>query len=246
MKILLTNDDGYLAPGLTELKKILSKYGEVFVVAPHSWKSGMSCAISFFNRLVIHNIDDHTWSVEGTPADCVIVASQVLNLDDIDLVVSGCNNGYNLSYDSLYSGTCGACYQALMFGKKAIAFSCAKFREDSWQIGEDMEKAFKYILDNNMLSEKYFLNVNMQEPEFPKAKGIKLCKLYPRPSIFKSELYHAAKMQYDYHHEYVTDNENTKYDIGATKQGYISIVPQKLPEGDLEAIDSLSRYSIKY
>lgn len=246
MKILLTNDDGYLAPGLTELKKILSKYGEVFVVAPHSWKSGMSCAISFFNRLVIHNIDDHTWSVEGTPADCVIVASQVLNLDDIDLVVSGCNNGYNLSYDSLYSGTCGACYQALMFGKPAIAFSIEKFKEDSWQINEDMENVLRYILDNNMLSNKYFLNVNMQDPSYLKPKGILITKLYPRPSIFSSEVHNPAKHTYEYRHEYVTDNENLEYDIGASKQGYISIVPQKLPEGDLEAITKLSRLSIKY
>ena len=244
MRFLLTNDDGYLAPGINALKKILCKYGEVFVIAPHSAKSGMSCAISFFNNLVIHEIDDHTWSVEGTPADCVIVASQILK--DIDVVVSGCNNGYNLSYDSLYSGTCGACYQALMFGKKAIAFSCAKFQEDAWQIGEDMEKDLKYILDNDMLSNQYFLNVNMQETIYPKAKGIKVTKLYPRPSIFVNKLLHPAKHIYFYDHEYVTDNENMEYDIGATKQGYISITPQKLPEGDLEAIERLSRFSVKY
>lgn len=246
MKILLTNDDGFLAPGLLALKKILSKYGEVYTIAPHSAKSGMSCAISYFNNLVIHNIDDRTWSVEGTPADCVIVASQVLKDVDIDLVVSGCNNGYNLSYDSLYSGTCGACYQALMFGKKAIAFSVAKFRGEPWQIADDMEEAFKYILENDMLSKDYFLNVNMPEPIYPKAKGILITKLFPRPSIFKSELIHPTKYIYEYHHEYVVDEEDVSYDIGATKQGYISIAPQKLPEGDLEAINRLSKYSKKY
>ena len=76
MKFLLTNDDGYLAPGINALKKILEKYGEVYMVAPHTAKSGMSCAISFFNKLAIHNIDDHTWSVEGTPADCAMLVTK--------------------------------------------------------------------------------------------------------------------------------------------------------------------------
>jgi len=243
MKFLLTNDDGYFAPGLLELKKILLKYGEVFVVAPHSAQSGKSCAISFFNNLVIHKFDEKTYSVEGTPADCVIVASTIFKDEDIDVVVSGCNNGYNLSYDSLYSGTCGACYQALMFKKKSMSFSCKKFKDDSWQIGEDMENVIKYILDNDLLSDKYFLNVNMQEPEFKKAKGIKITRLYPRLSAFKKELIHPAKERYDVYHEYVTDGTDINYDIVATRLGYISITPQKLPEGDLEAINSLSRYS---
>ena len=77
MNILLTNDDGFLAPGLTELKKILDKYGDVYVVAPHGAKSGMSCAISFINELVVHKISEKVCTVEGPPADCVIVAMEV-------------------------------------------------------------------------------------------------------------------------------------------------------------------------
>ena len=160
MNILLTNDDGFLAPGINALKAILQKYGDVYVVAPHYWQSGKSVGISFFNNLAIHKIDDRTWSVEGTPADCVIVATLVLDIK-IDLIVSGVNNGYNLSYDSMYSGTCGACYQALMYSKKAIAFSVKKFfGEEMVQINEDLENTLKYILDNDLLSDKYLLNVN--------------------------------------------------------------------------------------
>ena len=109
MNILLTNDDGFLAPGLLALKDILKKYGDVYVIAPHYHQSGKSVGITFFKNLVIHQIDDRTWTVEGTPADCIIVASMLLK-DKIDLIVSGVNNGYNMSYDAMYSGTCGACY----------------------------------------------------------------------------------------------------------------------------------------
>ena len=246
MRILLTNDDGFLAPGITELKKILSKYGEVFVVAPHSWQSGKSCGITFFNNLVVHNIDDHTWTVEGTPADSVIIASILLK-DKIDLVVSGVNNGYNLSYDSMYSGTCGACYQALMFGYKAVAFSVTKFYgHDTPQINEDLEKVFKYILDNNLLSNKYYLNVNMQEPEFPRPLGIRFTRLYPRPSNFYMEEHNIPKHLFKVQHDYKVDNDNIEYDIPATKQGYVSITPIRLPTGDLETLENMKGLDIDY
>ena len=246
MNILLVNDDGFLAPGIVAFKKMLEKYGNVYVIAPHAWQSGKSVGISFFNNLVIHKIDEKTWSVEGTPADCVIVASILLK-DKIDLVVSGVNNGYNLSYDSMYSGTCGACYQALMFGKKAIAFSVEKFfTEQSDQINEDMEKVLQYILDNDLTSEKYFLNVNMQRPIYKKPLGIKFTRLYPRPSNFYMEHHNLPKHVYKVQHDYHVDNSDATYDIPATEQGYVSITPLTLPICDLEALDKLKEKDIDY
>ena len=246
MNILLVNDDGFLAPGLNAFKKILEKYGKVYVIAPHYHQSGKSVGITYFNNLVVHQINDTTWSVEGTPADCVIIASMVLK-DKIDLVVSGVNNGYNLSYDAMYSGTCGACYQALMFKMKAVAFSVAKFYgEDQPQINDDMEKAFKYIIENNMLSDEYFLNVNMQEPEFAKAKGIKFTRLYPRLSNFNMKPYNIPKHIYKVDHDYHTPDLDLSYDITATKNGYISITPLTLPICDIEALKKLQEKDIEY
>ena len=246
MNILLTNDDGFLAPGLLALKDILKKYGDVYVIAPHYHQSGKSVGITFFKNLVIHQIDDRTWTVEGTPADCVIVASMLLK-DKIDLIVSGVNNGYNMSYDAMYSGTCGACYQALMFGQKAIAFSVAKFfTEGHPQIDEEMEKVFKYILDNNLTSTEYFLNVNMQEPRYEKPFGIKFTRLYPRPSNFYMEEHNIPKHIYKVDHDYKVDVSDATYDIPATDQGYISITPLCLPDGDLEALKELKKKDIDY
>ncbi len=246
MNILLVNDDGFLAPGIVSFRKMLEKYGNVYVVAPHAWQSGKSVGITFFNNLVIHNIDEKTWSVEGTPADCVIVASMLLK-DKFDLVISGVNNGYNLSYDSMYSGTCGACYQALMFGKKAIAFSVEKFfTEEGEQINEDLENVLKFILDNDLTNTKYFLNVNMQRPIYKHPLGIRFTRLYPRPSNFYMSIKNAPKHVYNVNHDYKVDNSDIKYDIPATEHGYVSITPLTLPICDLEALEELKKKDIDY
>ena len=238
MTFLLTNDDGFFAPGLLAVKKFLLKYGDVYVVAPHNAQSGKSVSITYFNNLKVHELDDHTYSVEGTPADCILIASMILK-DKFDVVVSGSNNGYNLSYDAMYSGTCGACYQALMFKKKAIAFSVDKFYGEETPIGEDMELAFKYIMDNDMLSDKYFLNVNMQTYDYPRAKGIKFTRLYPRLSNFKMRPHHIPKKEFKVEHDYSTPGDDLSYDITAVQNGYISITPLSLPTGDLEALEKL-------
>lgn len=246
MNILLVNDDGFLAPGINKFKKILEKYGKVYVVAPHYWQSGKSVGITFFNNLPIHQIDETTWSVEGTPADCVIVASILLK-DKIDLVISGVNNGYNLSYDAMYSGTCGACYQALMYKMKSIAFSVAKFfGAEEKQINEDMEAVLKYILENDMTSTDYFLNVNMQEPEFDHPKGIRFTRLYPRMSNFYMEPHNIPKHVFKVQHDYHTPDIDLSYDITATKNGYVSITPLTLPICDLKALDELQEKDIDY
>ena len=245
MTFLLTNDDGFFAPGLLKVKEFLLKYGDVYIVAPHYAQSGKSVSITYFNNLKIHKFDDHTYSVEGTPADCILIASMILE-GKFDVVVSGSNNGYNLSYDAIYSGTCGACYQALMFKMKALAFSTDKFYGEDVPINEDMENAFKYILENNMLSTKYFLNVNMQSFKFERAKGIKFTKPYPRLSKFVMKPYHIPKQEYKVTHDYNTPGDDLDYDITAVENGYISITPLSLPTGDLKAFAKLKEKDIDY
>ena len=128
MNILLTNDDGYNAPGLLALKEILKQYGTVYTIAPDSVKSGCGASLSTFHPIKINKIDKYNYIVYGFPVDCVQVAS-VLIKKKIDLIVSGLNWGYNLSLDTMYSGTCSAGFQSLIFKKKAIVFSTEKFKE---------------------------------------------------------------------------------------------------------------------
>ena len=122
MKFLLTNDDGYNAQGILLLKDKLLKYGEVTIVAPFEHMSAKSASITLGDWLKVDRIDEHTYAVHGTPTDCTSLALAGLNID-CDVVVSGCNNGPNLSYDVLLRGTIGACFGAAVFRKKSIAFS---------------------------------------------------------------------------------------------------------------------------
>lgn len=226
MNILLTNDDGYFAPGINAIKKALEKYGKVYVVAPHTAQSGKSVGLTSFLGLIYHKIDDYNYTVEGTPVDCMQIASMLIK-EKIDVIVSGCNNGYNLSFDSMYSGTCGACYQALMFGKKAIAISCEKFQEPT-QILDNIDEILEYVFTNNLLSEDYFLNINLPAPEYKKLKGFKITKLYRRHTYYEMNLKSKSKNWWNIVHFHGDITNDDTQDVSAVANGYCSITPLSL------------------
>lgn len=125
MKILLTNDDGYNAPGIIELDRVLTAAGhEVWVCAPASQRSTCSHALTLHKDLRIIKVSRRRYHCEGYPADCVLFAlSGAIPCPKPDVVVSGINNGFNLSTDLIYSGTVGAAQEAVVRGYKAIAVS---------------------------------------------------------------------------------------------------------------------------
>ena len=143
MRILAVNDDGIRSPGLAALVRAVSGFGEVWVVAPSEQCSGMSQKLSLFNEMPLREADFPVpvmgaWSLGGTPADCVKVALDHLLDFKPDYVFSGVNDGWNAGYDIAYSGTIGACYEAVMNGIPAIAFSA--------QGRGDLEIAEEYML----------------------------------------------------------------------------------------------------
>ncbi|MEO8299246.1 MAG: 5'/3'-nucleotidase SurE [Burkholderiales bacterium] len=130
MRILVTNDDGYLAPGLQALADACRRFGEVDVVAPEQNASGTSNALTLHRPLSAQQAANGFWFINGTPSDCVHVALTGLLPPRPDLVVSGINNGANMGDDTLYSGTVAAAMEAYLFGVPAIAFSLV---ERGWQ-----------------------------------------------------------------------------------------------------------------
>ena len=184
MLILLTNDDGINSEKLLYAKKVLSKYGTVYTVAPSIEQSakGMALTIGGFHY---KKIDDFNYSVEGTPVDCVNFSLGGLNLRP-DLVISGINDGYNLGFDTKYSGTLGACFQAQYFGFKTIAFSSDN--KGMEMVKKEFESVLKYILDNNLLSEGYTLNVNFPKENLDVSKGILHTKLFYQEYEYKPEM----------------------------------------------------------
>ena len=124
MNILVTNDDGFGAPGLIAISKALSKKHNVYVIAPSGNRSGKGMSVHIASPLAYSRFDDHHFTCSGNPVDCVIAGTRTNIVPcDIDLVVSGINKGPNMGTDIVYSGTCSAAVQATVFGIPAIAVS---------------------------------------------------------------------------------------------------------------------------
>lgn len=175
MKILLTNDDGYNSVGIKLLKKLLLKYGDVTIVAPEGAMSGKSISIIFGRSVRVTKVEDKVYAMEGTPADCVAFALSSLG-EKFDLVVSGINDGLNISFDTLYSGTIGACLEALTYRVPAIAFSTNEGHYDL--IEKYFDEVMNYIKVNNLISKEHLLNVNF--PINDDCKGIKMTNVFYR------------------------------------------------------------------
>ena len=173
LNILLCNDDGYNSEGIQLLYKKLRKYGNVYICAPSTHMSGKSCSISIGKKLKLTKHSDDIYSVEGTPADACALGLNALNVK-FDLVVSGCNNGLNISYDTIYSGTIGVCLEALRYHTPAIAFSC----DGNFDLVDKyFDKVMKFLLKQEM-SIEYLYNVNF--PLGNKVKDIRFGSLYYR------------------------------------------------------------------
>ncbi len=123
MKILVSNDDGYEAPGIVALVEAMRSLGEVIVVAPERNRSGASNSLTLHRALRVKQAANGFHYVNGTPTDCVHIAATGLLDCRPDLVISGINNGANMGDDTLYSGTVAAATEGFLFGLPAMAFS---------------------------------------------------------------------------------------------------------------------------
>ncbi|AXA89862.1 5'/3'-nucleotidase SurE [Massilia sp. YMA4] len=164
MKILISNDDGYLAPGINALADALSQIADIVVVAPDSNRSGASNSLSLDRPLSMQQAANGFYFVNGTPTDCVHIALTGLLTEPPDLVVSGINHGPNMGDDTLYSGTVAAATEGYLFGIPAIAFSQGSY---GWSHIDAAAKAARDIVQRyaDALQKPYLLNVNI--PNLP-------------------------------------------------------------------------------
>ena len=220
MNILLTNDDGYKADGIKLLAKLLKKYGDVYIVAPKKVMSAKSVSIILDKPISVKKINKYLYVADATPADCVAFGLSSLGIK-FDLVVSGVNHGHNLSYDTMYSGTIGACLQALTYKIPAIAVSC----EHNFKIVEErFDEVWTYIHNLKLLSFEYLLNVNF--PFDGEYKGIEETRLYYRPEATYYE--EVAEGKYQAKRKLHDENCNDmKSDVFAVNHGYVSITKLK-------------------
>lgn len=174
MRVLVTNDDGYTSVGLQKLvENIKDRYEEIVIVAPKTQKSATSHSIILRGGIEFKQVDDIVPSVksyycDGNPADCVSFARCVLKYE-YDLVISGCNNGLNLGYDIVYSGTVAGASDGLIDGKKGLAVSC---NVNDFESLKNLNNVLDYIDEIKLFEKTNLINVNLVNNH----KGIKLTR----------------------------------------------------------------------
>lgn len=177
MRILCTNDDGYLSPGIRILAEASHDIGSVDVVAPDRERSASSNALTLQNPLRRRRAPDGTTIIDGTPTDCVILAVNGLLDERPGLCVSGINNGANLGEDVLYSGTVAAAMEATIMGIPAVAFSYAgrKVEEiEGWQPA--VASLLRQIVAKGIPKHE-LLNVNLPARPPSEVRGVRVTTL---------------------------------------------------------------------
>jgi 5'-nucleotidase len=158
--VLLTNDDGFHAPGLSALREACASLGRVVVVAPDRERSGVGRMISLGRPLRAIPRGTDAWSVDGTPTDCVYLAVHGLLPQRPDLVISGINRGPNLAEDTTYSGTVAGAMEAAMADIPAMAVSLGMPAQD-YRAAADFARRLAPLVLNRMLAPRAVLNVNV-------------------------------------------------------------------------------------
>ncbi|UOE83527.1 5'/3'-nucleotidase SurE [Vibrio splendidus] len=237
MKILLSNDDGVHAQGIHELANELRDLAEIIIVAPDRNRSGASNSLTLEQPLRVQEITEDTYSVQGTPTDCVHFAlNELLKNDMPDLVLTGINHGANLGDDVLYSGTVAAAMEGHFLGVQSVAFSLVgkkHFRTAAAIARRIVEQHLANPIPTNRL-----LNVNIPDLALELLSGTQVTRLGAR--------HHAEDMikQKDPrgHDIYWLGPPGKEQDAGegtdfyAIEHGFVSVTPLQV---DLTAHESL-------
>ena len=229
MKILISNDDGYLAPGIAALAEALAPIADIIVVAPDRNRSGSSNALTLDRPLSAHRAVNGFYFVNGTPTDCVHIALTAIMQDKPDLIVSGINQGQNMGDDTLYSGTVAAATEGYLFGIPAMAFSQV---EKGWKHLDAAAKMAREMIQRGFpgLQKPYLLNVNIPNLHYAELKGIRLARLGKRHTsepVIKAQDPHGHEIYWIGPPGSVKDaGEGT--DFYVTAQGYVSLTPLQI------------------
>ena len=178
MRILLSNDDGYLAPGLRALADALSPLADVTVVAPDRDRSGASNSLTLEQPLRAREAEHGFIRVEGTPTDCVHLAITGLLEQEPDMVIAGINSGPNLGDDVIYSGTVAAATEGRFLGHPAIAISMAAHEPRYYETGARVAvELVERLRQSNPFGEQVILNVNVPDLPWEQINGFSATRL---------------------------------------------------------------------
>ena len=180
MKILLSNDDGYFAPGLIMLAAHLSKLAEITVVAPERNRSGASNSLTLDRPLSVKRANNGFFYVNGTPTDCVHIALTGLMDAMPDMVISGINDGANMGDDTIYSGTVAAAMEGYLLGIPSIAVSMSQHNSTHFETAARVAVELVQHYQKNNFSQPTLLNVNVPDVPYEQLKGRVVTRLGKR------------------------------------------------------------------
>ncbi len=180
MHILLSNDDGYFAPGLAILAEAIGEIAQVTVVAPERDRSGASNSLTLDRPLSVRRAANGFFYVNGTPTDCVHLAVTGL-LDKMpDIVISGINHGANMGDDTIYSGTVAAATEGYLLGIPSLAISLVTSGSDHFKTAARVAAELAARLARNPLGQPVLLNVNVPDVPFESLRGTRVTRLGKR------------------------------------------------------------------
>lgn len=244
MRILIANDDGVLAPGLTALYGALSDYADCVVVAPHEDRSGASSALSLDKPLRPFTLTNGFIGLNGTPTDCVHLGLNALYADTIDMVVSGINLGANLGDDVLYSGTVAAALEGRFLARPAMAFSLVGRQPDNLPTAAAIARQMVERHEELDLPPRTVLSVNVPNLPMEHIKGIRLTRLGHRSRAAKPVKWVDPRGKEGYWISVAGDAEDggEGTDFHAVMQGYVSVTPLRVDKTHYEVFDHLGSW----
>ena len=233
MNILITNDDGVNALGLWTLAKALQELGTVTVVAPDRDQSGIGAALTLQAVVRTREIEPppvegiRTVSVEGTPADCVVLAVESLVSGPIDLLVSGINQGSNLGMDVMVSGTFGGAIQGYFRNIPSIAISVASLTKVKYEAAALTAKTLAESIANNGFAAPFMLNVNLPNATSESIQKVEITRLGPRQYLENVERGTNGRATHFWikHNKSINPTVAEGTDIWALRKSRISITP---------------------
>lgn len=243
-KILISNDDGVHAPGLALLAQILAEIAEIIVVAPDRNRSGVSNSLTLDHPLRVVTAMNGFYSVNGTPTDCVHLAITGLLKEMPDMVVSGINEGSNLSDDVLYSGTVAAATEGRFLGLPSIAISLSGPKCIHYDTAAQVAKILVEHLWKAPLNSDSILNVNVPNLPFSALRGFQVTRLGTRhvaePTVKATDP--RGRKIYWVGQPGPEQDAGPGTDFYAVNAGYVSITPLHLDLTHYKVLDELSTW----
>ena len=242
MRILISNDDGYLAPGINALADALASVADIVVVAPDSNRSGASNSLSLDRPLSVTRAANGFYFVNGTPTDCVHIALTGMLDYRPDLIVSGINNGQNMGDDTLYSGTVAAATEGFLFGIPAIAFSQVEY---GWAHVDSAARVARDLVMRRFdeLPSPYLLNVNIPNRPYEQLTTIAATRLGRRHQaepVIRAQDPRGREIFW-IGPPGATRDAGEGTDFHATTQGQVSITPLQIDLTHKLQLDLLAR-----